>query len=410
MAEGLIKCPKCGAEFELSQAVSHDIEVKVAKKFQKEIKKREEEYDKGIEAEREKTKKKEEELSDKIEMIQKQAERKAKEKAERSNKIELEDLKTQVKEKDNEILKNQEQELELRKKQRELEKKAKTMELETARKLDEARAKIKEETLKNYEEQHRLKDAEKDKQLMGMREQIDELKRKAEQGSQKTQGEILELELEKRLKTEFPFDNIEPVSSGIKGADVIQTVRTNTGKTCGKILWETKRTKTWSDKWLQKMKYDQREAKANIAVIVSEALPQGVNYFRQIEGVWVSSISSAESLGIALRVVLIQVSREKKLQDGKADKMELVYNYLTGVEFKNRVEAILEAFVGMKADLDKEKRAMNKIWDKRDKQIERVILNIGGMRGDIEGLAGVNLPKIKQLELSGKDSNKKKQK
>lgn len=410
MSKGLIKCPECGAEFELSQAVSHDIEVEVAKKYQKQIKDleekasketeaKEQELNKKLQDEREKFNKKEKELSDQIETARKEAEDKAKKKAEESIRLELEDFKAQLKEKDDKLAEGQKQELELRKKQRELEEREKTAELEMARKLDEERSKIKETTLKTYEEEHRLKDAEKDKQLADMRKQIDDLKRKAEQGSQQNQGEVLELELEDMLKEEFVFDEIEPVSKGVKGGDVVQTVKTQSGRVCGKILWETKRTKTWSDKWLQKLKDDQRDAKADVAVIVSEVLPPGLTHFRQIEGVWVASLGAANSLALALRVILTKVAVEKSLQEGKAEKKELVYNYLTGPEFRNRVEAIVESFVGMKEDLDREKRAMNKIWDKREKQIERVVLNIGGMQGDIEGLAGMSLPKVERLEL-----------
>ena len=410
MAKDLIKCPECGAEFELSKAVSHDIEVEVAKKYQKQIKDLEEKTQKESEAkeeelkrklqdERDKYNKKEKELSDQIEAAKKEAEDKAKKKAEESIKLELEDLKSQLLEKDEKLQEGQRQELELRKKQRELEEREKAAELEMARKLDEERAKIKEVTLKSYEEEHRLKDAEKDKQLTDMRKQIDDLKRKAEQGSQQNQGEVLEIELEEMLKEEFVFDEIEPVSKGVKGGDVVQTVKTQSGRVCGKILWETKRTKTWSDKWLQKLKDDQRDAKADVAVIVSEVLPPGLTHFRQFDGVWVASLGAANSLALALRVILTKVAIEKSLQEGKTEKKELVYNYLTGPEFRNRVEAIVEAFVGMKEDLDREKRAMNKIWDKREKQIERVVLNIGGMQGDIEGLAGMSLPKIEMLEL-----------
>lgn len=410
MADELIKCPECGAKFPLTEAVSHDIEVEVAKKYEKQLKDMEEKARKEAEAkdselgkrlkdEREKYVKKEQEITTQLEAAGKEAADEAKKKAAESVKLEVEDLKEQLKEKDGRIAESQKQELELRKKQRELESKEKAFELEMTRKIDEEKAKIQEEALQNYEEQHRLKDAEKDKQLTDMRKQIDDLKRKAEQGSQQNQGEVLEVELEEMLKEEFVFDEIEPVSKGVKGGDVIQTVKTQSGKICGKILWETKRTKTWSDKWLQKLKDDQRDTKADVAVIVSEVLPLGLTHFRQIEGVWVASISSANSLALALRVVLTQVSREKRLQEGKAEKMELVYNYLTGAEFRNRVEAIVESFVGMKEDLDKEKRAMNKIWDKRDKQIERVVLNIGGMQGDIEGLAGMTLPRVERLEL-----------
>ncbi len=412
MAKGLIKCPECGAEFELSQAVSHDIEIEAAKKYQKQIKELEEkaykkaeakdsELQKKLKEEQAKFERKERKMSGQVEIACKEAEEKAEKKAEEGTRLELEDLKAQIKEKDGKITEGQKQELGLRKRQRELEDKEKALELEMARKMDEEKTRIQEEVQKNFEDQHRFKDAEKNKQLQDMRRQIDDLKRKAEQGSQKIQGEVLELEIEKMLKEDFPFDKIEPVSSGVKGADVIQIVNTQSGKLCGKILWETKRGRNWSDRWLKKLKDDLRDAKADIAVIVSEALPTGLTHFRLIEGVWVASITSAQSLALALRVVLTQAAREKKLQTGKKEKMELVYNYLIGQEFRNRVEAIVESFVAMKEDLDREKRAVSKIWDKREKQLERVVMNIGGMQGDIEGVAGMTLPKVERLELPG---------
>jgi len=267
------------------------------------------------------------------------------------------------------------------------------------RKVDEERRKILESAQKNFEDQHRLKDAEKDKQLADMCRQIEDLKRKAEQGSQKMQGEVLELELEQLLKNEFLFDDINSVSSGIKGADIIQIVKTQTGRECGKILWETKRAKNWSDEWLQKLKDNQRSAKADLAVIVSETLPKGLHHFRQIETVWVTDIPSAISLGLALRTLLIQINKAREIETGKEEKKEVVYNYLMGIEFRNRVQAIMEAFIAMKKDLDSEKRAMESIWSKRDKQIEKVVLNIAGMRGDLEGIVGASLPSIKLLEL-----------
>jgi len=252
------------------------------------------------------------------------------------------------------------------------------------------------------EEKNRLILAEKDKQLKDMRNQIDVLKRKAEVSSQQLKGEVLELELEDLLKNAFPFDEIKPITKGMKGADVIQVVKTQYGKICGKILWETKRTKSWSDSWIQKLKDDQRSEKADIAVIVSEVLPKGLSIFREIKGVWVSEISSSISLGVALRVVLIRVAREREFHKGKKEKMELIYSYLTGPEFRNRVEAIIEGFVAMKTELEGEKRAMEKIWSRRAKQIEKVIYNLSGMHGDLEGIAGKALPVIKVLELPSK--------
>ncbi|KKM06447.1 hypothetical protein LCGC14_1743880, partial [marine sediment metagenome] len=277
------------------------------------------------------------------------------------------------------------------------------LELELSRKIDAERQKIIEKASKGFEEKHQLKDAEKDKQLNDMKKQIDELKRKAEQGSQQMQGEVLELELEKSLKEEFPFDDIEPVAKGVRGGDIIQTVKTQSGRTCGKILWETKRTKTWSDSWIQKLKDDQREVKADLAILASESLPKGFHHFRQISGVWVTDILSAVSLALALRVVLIQVARERAVQVGKKEKMEIAYNYLTGPEFKNRVEAIVESFIAMKEDLEAEKRATQKIWAKREKQIERVISNTAGLHGDLQEIAGDSLPTIKMLELPTDD-------
>lgn len=337
-----------------------------------------------------------EEFKKERELIEEQTRKKAQE----SVRMELEDLRMIVKEKDERLQKAEQNELELRKSKRELEEEKKASELKIEHTLDQERQIIEEKAKREEEESHRLKDLEKDKQLADMRMQIEELKRKAEQGSQNIQGEVMELELEKMLKEEFPFDEIEPVSSGVRGGDIIHTIKTQSGHFCGKILWESKRTKNWSDAWIQKLKDDQREAKADLAVIVSEALPKGLHHFRQIETVWVADLPSALSLALALRTMLIQVSKTRELQIGKGEKMEIVYNYLTGAEFKNRVQAIVEAFLAIKKDLDSERRAMEGIWSKREKQIERVVLNIAGMRGDLEGIVGASLPSIKLLELS----------
>ena len=191
---------------------------------------------------------------------------------------------------------------------------------------------------------------------------------------------------------------IESVAPGEKGADIIQIVKTQSGRECGKILWETKRTKNWSDQWINKLKGDQRRVKADISVLVSETLPDGFKQFREINGVWVSDVASAVCLSVALRVVLNRVSSERALQTGKQGKAELVYSYITSMDFKNRVEPIIEAFRSMKDDLDTERRSIERSWSKREKQIQQVILNIAGMHGDLAGLAGSSLPGIKTLE------------
>lgn len=399
MNQEKIKCPKCGHMIELSEAISHDIEERLKAKYDQQIQQMKTDAQTAL-------KQKEAEYNLRIKEDREKLVAKAQKEALESVNLEVQDLKAQLNEKTTKLQTSQQAELELRKRTRELENKEKNLELELNRKLDEERKRIQEDVAKDLDERHRLKDAEKDKQLADMRNKIDDLQRKAEQASQQSQGEVLELELEDLLKAEFPLDDIEPVAKGVRGADVLQVVKNQLGKVCGKILWETKRTKNWSDSWIQKLKDDQREAKADISVIISEALPAGVDHFKQISGVWVSDISSALCLAAALRVLLIQVARANSAQDGKNEKMEIMYNYLIGPEFRNRVEAIVESFVAMKADLDTEKRATQKIWAKREKQIENVIAHIGGMHGDLQGIAGASLPSIKVLELpSAQDNN-----
>jgi hypothetical protein len=450
MPQDTIICPKCGEVIKISQVISQDIEAQLKQKYDKlfsnwqsterdklrsqsiqeaqkiskgeieKLKKGLEERDEKIrenikhegesqkrearlkaEAERlaKELEERDKEFKEKIENERKTIKEEEKRSAEKSLKLEFEDLKNQLKEKTEKLDEAKKQELLLRKKQRDLEEREKSFELEITRKMDGERQQIEEKAKRETEESHKLKDMEKDKQLEGMKEQIEELKRKAEQGSQKIQGEVLELELESILKDEFQFDEVEPVSAGVKGGDIIHTVKTQSGRICGKILWESKRTKNWSDTWIQKLKDDQREAKADLAVIVSEALPKGFHHFREIDNIWVTDLPSALSLGIALRFGLIQMAKTKELQTGKEEKMEIVYNYLTGPEFRNRVQAMVEAFISLKKDLDSEKRAMENVWAKREKQIERIVLNISGMHGDLEGIVGATLPSVKLLEL-----------
>ncbi|MBA7586390.1 hypothetical protein ES708_28388 [subsurface metagenome] len=233
-----------------------------------------------------------------------------------------------------------------------------------------------------------------------MKKQIENLKRKAEQGSQQAQGEVLELELEDILNSNFTSDNIKPVPKGIKGADVLQEVISPSGQHCGTILWESKRTKTWGDNWIEKLKDDQREAKADTAVLVSITLPKGCKDFSSLSGVWVICFDLVIALATVLRTSLLQISNIKLSSVGKNEKMEILYKYLTGPEFSQRVESIIETFKDMKDGLEQEKRAINKIWAKRDKQIEKVVNSTSGMYGDMQGIIGSSsMRKIEALEL-----------
>lgn len=381
------------------QIKERDIKIKEAQDQELELKRKERQSKDKEDDLLKQLENKDQELNEKLLVQKKEIEEKAKKDANEELKVTMIDLEDQIKNKSEKLDEAHRQEIELRKQQRKLEEDKKDLELEVIRKIDLERKNIAERLTNDFEEKHRLKNLEKDKKLDDMRKKIEDLQKKAEQGSQQAQGEVLELDLEERFKDEFPIDDIIPVGKGVKGGDVIHTVKMQSGRVCGKILWEAKRTKNWSDGWIQKAKDDQRDAKAHLAVIVSETMPEGINQFNQINGVWVVCISLALELARVLRITLQEVSNEKSFQDGKTEKMEIMYAYLTGAEFKNRIEAILEGFITMRKDLITEKAAMERLWAKREKNIDKVIKNISGMHGDLEGIAGPSLPVIKMLEL-----------
>ncbi|MCH8026701.1 MAG: DUF2130 domain-containing protein, partial [candidate division Zixibacteria bacterium] len=296
MSQESIKCPKCGELIKVTEVITRDIEKSLKEKYEKELS--EWKDNEKISIEKEVT----ERLSE-------------------SQKVEISDLREQLEDKDSKLEDYLQKELELRKKNRVLDERGKNLELEVARKIDAQHKQIEEGVARRKDEEYRLKNLENEKKLTDLTTQIIDLKRKAEQSSQQMQGEVLEIDLEQILREEFPFDSIDPVGKGVKGADVLQTVKTQSGRICGKILWETKRTKTWSDSWIKKLKDDQRDAKADLAVIVSEALPKGFHHFRQIKSVWVAEIPSAVSLAFALRTILIQVEKTREIQTGKEEKM-----------------------------------------------------------------------------------------
>ncbi len=394
MTEQTITCPKCGAKIPMTEAFTHEIEDKLKSNFQADIKKKEEEHQKTIEA----TKKEyRDALNKEVEKVKSQAQQQAQAVLE----IEMKDLKTQLTDKSKQLDDAQKQELELRKRQRELEDRERNLKLEVQRTLDAERAKIWEDASKRAGDDQHMKMLEKDKQLADMHKQIEEMKRKIELTSQQAQGEVQELELENILGAAFRYDRIEPVAKGVRGADVLQEVRDEKGISCGKIIWESKRTKAWSEGWIQKLKDDQRASKAEIAVIVTAALPKEIEHFGLVQGIWVTDVNSAIGLATALRVNLIQLAYARNSLAGKNDKMEMIYNYLSGPEFKQRVEAIVESFTSLKSDLDAERRAMEKIWSKRETQINRVIQSTAGMYGDLQGIIGSSLPEIEALELPG---------
>lgn len=406
MAKETIKCPNCGFDIEISEILTHQIEERLKKDFEDEVKKREKELDRrASELERIEGELKEaseeideriaEKLKEKEEELGKEAENKARE----SLKVELDDLKSAIEEKDKKIKDSQMAELELRKKARELESKKDELELEVARKIDEERENIRQEALKQFGEEHYLKDLQKDKRIQDLMKMLEDAKRKAEQASMEAQGEVLELDLEGALKSAFPTDNINPVPKGMRGADVVHEVFSDSHQLSGIILWEAKHTKNWSNKWIEKLKDDQREVSADIAVIASRAMPKEIENFGLMDGIWITNLGSVLGLATALREQLIDVSFAKLSAVGKKGKMEALYHYLSGPEFRQKVEAIVETFTMMNDQLDKEKRAMQRIWKEREKHIQRITVNTVGMYGEMRGIIGAALPEIEALEL-----------
>jgi hypothetical protein len=310
-----------------------------------------------------------------------------------------------------EILKTQELKLaeaqnaqaELIRKQRKLDDAQRELELNIERRVHEGLAEARALARREAEESLKLKVMEKDTTIASMQQKIEELKQRAEQGSQQLQGEVQELELENLLRLKFPFDAIEPVPKGEYGGDVLQSVTGMGGAQCGAILWECKRTRNWSDGWLAKLREDQRGAKAEFAVLVSQALPKGIETFDVVDGIWVTHPRAALPVATVLRHMLLQLRAARQVSEGQHSKTEMVYQYLTGPRFRQRVEAIVEAFTTMQEDLDKERKAIMKQWAKREEQIERVMGATVGMYGDLQGIAGKSLQEIASLEMRALD-------
>jgi hypothetical protein len=388
--EPTIACTSCGAQIKLTESLAAPL-VEAARR----------------DAER-KLRAKEAELAERF-----QAERKrlAEEEAKKARAAFSVDLhhKDQQLEEANKRLKDQESKLseaqkaqtEALRKERELADAKRELDLTIEKRVAEAQAAIQARAKAEAEGALLLKVQEREQTILAMQKQIEELKKKSEQGSQQLQGEVQELQLEALLRAAFPHDAIAPVPKGEFGGDAIQHVTTQFGQDCGKILWESKRTRNWSDGWLAKLRDDQRVAKADAAIIVSHALPKSIEAFGQIDGVWVTAPKCAVAVAMAIRHALVEVAAARKSGEGQQTKMEAMYQYLTGPRFRHRVEAIVEKFSEMQADLEKERKAMQKSWAKREAQIRGVIDATAGMYGDMQGIAGRSLQEIEGLDFDG---------
>jgi hypothetical protein len=282
-----------------------------------------------------------------------------------------------------------------------LQQQAEKAELEAQRRLADEREKIRKTAQDQVIEEHRLKDADKNKQLEDMRRQIEELKRKSEQGSQKLQGDVQEMELEKVLRERFPRDQIESVKSGVRGADVLQKVTSDSGQVCGTILWESKRVRNWSDKWIDKLIEDKQAAKADVAVIVTDALPEGVAHMGSTRGVLITTFPLAACLAETLRVNIALLAQTRLALGAHDDQKSRIFQYFTSSQFHERMATIAEQFQQMQVDLAREKAAMNRTWAKREKQMETIVCSTAKFAGELQALYGSSLPEFPQFQLPG---------
>lgn len=417
MTEPTITCPSCKTEIRLTESLAAPLLEATRKQFEQKIAKK----DADIAAREQLTRDKERELAEAkskldeqvaervSEQLRKDRTRIAAEEAKKARQAaasdleqktrELADLQQALEQNNAKLAEAQKAQAELIKKQRELDDAKRELELTVEKRVQEGLDATRQQAKKEAEDEQKLKVMEKEQTIAAMQKQIEDLKRRAEQGSQQLQGEVQELELENLLRVKFPFDSIEPVPKGEFGGDALQRVVSPGGQASGTILWESKRTKNWSDGWLTKLRDDQRAAKAEVAVMVSQALPKGVETFDIVDGIWVTHPRAALPVATILRQSLMEISLARQAGEGQQTKTEMIYQYLTGPRFRHRVEAIVEAFSTMQEDLMAEKKAIQRQWAKRQAQIDNVMQSTVGMYGDLQGIAGKSLQEIEGLEL-----------
>ena len=417
MTEPAITCPNCKTEIRLTESLAAPLIETTRKQFQQQLAQKDDEIAKReqgiLEKERQLTiskNKLDEQVASqvedqlKIDRARITAEESRKSKQAFANDLEqrsreVAELQAILKSQEAKLTEAQKTQADLLRKQRELDDAKRELDLTIEKRVQEGLSVTRQQARKEAEDEQRLKVLEREQTIAAMQKQIEDLKRRSEQGSQQLQGEVQELELENLLRNKFPFDAIEPVPKGEFGGDVLHRVVGLNGQPSGTILWEFKRTKNWNDSWLVKLRDDQRAAKAEIAVIVSQVLPKGVETFDLVEGIWVTHPRAALPVAMILRQSLLELALARQANQGQQTKTDMVYQYLTGPRFRLRVEAIVEAFSTMQEELDREKRVIMKQWAKRGEQIERVMGATVGMYGDLQGIAGKSLQEIEGLEL-----------
>ncbi len=411
-----IKCPKCGHHFDVENVIAAEIEQKFQQQFQEKLQQSlnaiEQDKNKLLAEQQkfEEAKKNENDLfaqrlqKEKLKLeteLQQQLGKSIA--ADFENKLRM--LESNNKDNEEKLLEARKKELEFLQKEQALNNKEAELDITLQRRLQEERILLSEQIHKQETEKNQLKDTEFQLKLKELQVQLEEqrklaeeMKRRAEQSSMQRQGEVQELLLEQILKENFPFDLIEEVGKGVEGADCIQVVRNHAGKECGKIIYESKRTKGWNNAWIEKLKNDKRNRGVDVAILVTHAFPKDMERFGEKDGIWICTFNEVSSVAYLLRKGIIQIQEVQKSQENKGDKMQMLYDYLTGIEFRGQIEAIAEGFMTIKNGISKERMQMEKIWKEREKQLEKVLLNTSALYGSVKGIAGASIGDVPLLD------------
>jgi hypothetical protein len=404
-----IKCPNCGTEFDPGESFKKEVQEQLRSQMEDWKKKKEKEFVDKENIFQEQLQLKDEELNKRLteekQKLQNDLQISLRKSISSDFENQLKLLQQSVSDNEEKLKLSRKKELEFLQKEKILNDKEAELELNLQRQLMSEREKMKEQLQKEENEKLNLKEQEfelklkeKEMQLEAQRKLVDEMKRKAEQGSMQTQGEVQEVLLEEILRNTFPFDEINEVGKGVRGADCIQTVRNQFGNEAGKIIYESKRTKDFGGDWIEKLKKDMRSFGADAAVIVTQAFPKDMERFGEKDGVYICTFTEVRSVALLLRNALLKIAETKKSQENKGDKMVMLYDYLTGGEFSEQWKAIREGFMSMKLSIQKERDAMEKLWKAREKQLEKVLLNAAHIKGSVEGIAGSDAVNLNLIE------------
>ena len=415
MSESKINCPNCGTSIDVQDIISHQLEEEIKQKYQAQLVEEKKKYESDFEVlnkakeDFEKRKKQEnqlfqERLEKQLRADKKELEEQLSKKMKREQADQFDSMQKELNEKSEKLKELNRSKAEIEKLKRENAEVKEAVEAEAQKRLNQQLQTEKEKIKKAEEDKNELRFKELQMKLDDQKKLTEEMKRKQEQGSMQMQGEVLELAIEEYLESTFPLDSIDEIKKGARGADCVQIVNSRTRINCGKIYYESKRTKEFQPSWIEKFKADMREKNADIGVLVTEALPKGVDRMTNKDGIWICTFDEFKGLSTVLRESVIRVSAALVTTENKGDKMSILYDFLTSNEFRLQIEGIVEGFTTMKNDLESEKRAMHRIWKTRDKQLEKVLSNTTNMYGSIKGIAGNAIGNIDALELGGGDT------